>query len=97
MELISEREFENILPELRKKITLLFNNIDSNRNKNLDRKECSKFWKDNFPNINTIELFADVDKNDDEEISFEEWVSYWINIINAYGKQETENRVILRN
>ena len=67
----------------------MFNAIDVDHSKTIDREETLQFWSKNFPTLNTNELFNQVDKNNDGAIQFEEWVEFW-GIVYRSGYSEEE-------
>ena len=51
--------------DLRDKCLELFRKIDVDGSKSIDKQETMKFWGSKFAQLNSDELFASVDKNDD--------------------------------
>jgi Ca2+-binding EF-hand superfamily protein len=72
------------LPDnLKKKIMFLFNLIDTDCSRTLDKHEAIKFWSKNFSKLSMIELFNQVDENGDGKIQLEEWVEFWTLVYNS--------------
>ena len=72
----------------------LFNLIDEDNSKTIDREETLKFWSKNFPKINSNELFDQVDKNNDGSIQLEEWIEFWTIVFNSgYSENEICNEL----
>jgi Ca2+-binding EF-hand superfamily protein len=61
----------------------LFQLIDVDGSKTIDREETLKFWSKNFPKLNSNELFDQVDKNNDGSIQLSEWVDFWCIVLNS--------------
>jgi Ca2+-binding EF-hand superfamily protein len=60
----------------------LFQMIDVDGSKTIDRNETLNFWSKNFAKLNTNELFDQVDENNDGSIQLMEWVEFWTNVYN---------------
>ena len=72
----------------------LFDLIDMNNSKTIERDETLKFWSSNFPIINSNELFNEVDKNNNGEIDLDEWIEYWTIVSNSgYPEYEICNEL----
>lgn len=72
----------------------LFNLIDTDGSKTIDREETLKFWAKNFPKLNSNELFDQVDKNNDGAIQLEEWIEFWSIVLNSgYSEEEVASEV----
>lgn len=67
----------------------LFQLIDVDGSKTIDREETLKFWSQNFPKLNSNELFNQVDKNNDGSIQLSEWIEFWTIVLNS-GHSEDE-------
>lgn len=63
--------------------------IDTNHSETIDREETIKFWGNNFPKLNTNELFSQVDKNNDGTIQLDEWLDFWRLVLKS-GHSEDE-------
>lgn len=83
------------MPEsLKKKIISLFEKIDTDGSKTIDREETLAFWAKNFPRLNSNELFDQVDKNNDGSIQLTEWVEFWTLVLNSgHPAEELEGEV----
>lgn len=80
--------------KLKEKVTYLFNLIDTDGSKTIDREETLEFWSKNYPKINSSELFNQVDKNNDGAIQFDEWLEFWrIVYKSGYTEEEIETEV----
>ena len=78
------------------KLQKLFFKIDIKKTNSIDKKSTSKFFRRTLPKINTVELFCDVDNNNDDIISFKEWEQYWIGFLKkGYNEKYLEEIVIL--
>jgi Ca2+-binding EF-hand superfamily protein len=66
----------------------LFQMIDVDGSKTIDRDETLKFWSKNFPKLNSNELFDQVDKNNDGSIQLNEWIEFWTIVLNAGHNEE---------
>jgi Ca2+-binding EF-hand superfamily protein len=81
------KEGKNVLKQLPKnlkqKIMNLFNLIDTDGSRILDKNEVIHFWSRNFSRINTIELFNQVDINGDGKIQLSEWIEFWTLVYNS--------------
>ena len=54
-----------------------------------------EFWSKNYPKINSLELFNQVDKNNDGAIQLEEWVEFWSIVYRSgYTEQEISSEVL---
>ena len=72
----------------------LFNLINEDNSKTIDREETLKFWSKNFPKINSNELFDQVDKNNDGSIQLNEWIEFWTLVYNSgYADEEIETEL----
>ena len=88
------KQFNSLSSNLKEKINRLFIIIDKDGDRTLDREETKKFWNAHFPKINTFEMFLDIDENEDNLISYDEWICYWIKLINeGHEYKEIEDRV----
>ena len=56
---------------LKQKVLQLFQLIDTDGSKTIDREETLRFWSKNFPKLNSNELFDQVDKNNDGSIQLD--------------------------
>ena len=74
---------------LKQKVLQLFQLIDTDGSKTIDREETLRFWSKNFPKLNSNELFDQVDKNNDGSIQLEEWLEFW-SIVLRSGYSEDE-------
>ena len=71
------------MPEyIKEKVMKLFQMIDVDGSKTIDRNETLNFWSKNFAKLNTNELFDQVDENNDGSIQLMEWVEFWTNVYN---------------
>ncbi len=68
----------------------LFDKIDTDSSKSIDKAETLKYWSANFAKLNTIELFDQVDKNNDGTIQLEEWIEFWTEV---YRSGHTEEEI----
>jgi Ca2+-binding EF-hand superfamily protein len=81
-------------PSLNKKIISLFEKIDTDGSKTIDKSETLAFWSKNFPKLNSNELFDQVDKNNDGSIQLAEWVEFWTLVLNSgHSAEELESEV----
>ena len=70
-------------------VVKLFNLIDHDGSKTIDKHETLKFWSSNFAKLNTNELFDQVDKNNDGTIQMEEWIEFWTTVyLSGYSEEE---------
>ena len=68
--------------------------IDVDGSKTIDKKETLSFWSKNFPKINSNELFEQVDKNNDGSIQIDEWMEFWVLVLNSgHSEEELESEV----
>ncbi len=88
-------DFQNLPEKTREKINKLFDMMDKDKNGSLDKNETIRFWKNNIPHINSIEILLDVDTNEDNLISKDEWMEFWTKKIYNGDLQEVEERVII--
>lgn len=87
----SAKSNENLLPDmLRKKVVELFNLLDRDGSKTIEKKEAKEYWKKNFSQVNTIALFDQVDVNGDGTIEFKEWMQYWIDVYKSGNHSEEQ-------
>jgi len=61
-------------------IVKAFKEFDQNGDKKISKEECLKYWKTNFPNLNSDKMINQVDKNGDGEVSYDEWSNFWENL-----------------
>lgn len=83
---------------LKQKVLQLFQLIDTDGSKTIDREETLRFWSKNFPKLNSNELFDQVDKNNDGSIQLEEWLEFWSIVIRSgYSEDEVcaEVRIVI--
>lgn len=79
---------------MKEKALKLFNMIDVDGSKSIDKKETLAFWSKNFPKLNSNELFDQVDKNDDGSIQLNEWMDFWELVLNSgHNEDELEDEV----
>ena len=72
----------------------LFQMIDVDGSKTIDRNETLNFWSKNFAKLNTNELFDQVDKNNDGSIQLMEWIEFWTIVYNSgHTEEEISNEV----
>ena len=70
--------------------------IDTDGSKTIDKEETLKFWGKNFPKLNTLELFSQVDRNGDGSIQLDEWLEFWELVLKSgHTKEEVSSEVIL--
>ena len=75
----------------------LFELIDTDKSKTIDKDETLKFWSKNFPKLNSNELFDQVDKNNDGAIQLEEWIEFWTIVMNSgYSEEEIGSEVKIK-
>jgi len=80
---------------IKEKILKLFNLLDTDGSRTIDKSETLKFWSQNFPKLNTNELFDQVDKNNDGCIQVNEWMEFWAIVLNSgYSEEEISSEVI---
>lgn len=86
----------NKLPhEIEEKALKFFKMIDLDRSNTIEKEESLKFWKNNFPKLNTNELFSEVDKNNDGLIQLDEWIDFWLLILSSgHSVESVSNEVI---
>ena len=65
--------------------------IDVDGSKTIDKEETLKFWSKNFPKLNSHELFEQVDKDSDGTIRLEEWVEFWLLLLNSEHSENDLN------
>lgn len=90
-----ESEDERIPSDLKDKVLLLFGKMDVDGSKSLDRQEALTYWSKNFAKLNTMELFEEVDKNDDNKIEQSEWLEFWIRVYES-GRSKEEVITVVR-
>jgi Ca2+-binding EF-hand superfamily protein len=74
----------------------LFNIIDVDGSKTIDREETLKFWSKNFPKLNSNELFDQVDINNDGSIQLSEWIQFWTIVLQSgHTEEEISSEVII--
>lgn len=79
---------------MKKKVLHLFELIDTDGSKTIDREETLKFWSKNFPKLNSNELFEQVDENGDGAIQLEEWLEFWAIVLRSgYSVDEIASEV----
>jgi Ca2+-binding EF-hand superfamily protein len=70
--------------------------IDTDSSHTIDKEETLKFWSKNFPKLNSNELFAQVDKNQDGSIQLNEWLDFWVLVLQAgHSEEEISSEVNL--
>ncbi|MCQ2816099.1 MAG: EF-hand domain-containing protein [archaeon] len=63
--------------------------IDTDGSQTIDKEETLRFWSKNYPKVNSLELFNQVDKNNDGAIQLDEWIEFWgIVYRSGYSEQE---------
>ncbi len=69
--------------------------MDVDGSKSIDKSETLKYWYEphncrnsNFAKINTEELFAAVDKDNNGSISEREWLDFWLAVKTAGHSEE---------
>jgi Ca2+-binding EF-hand superfamily protein len=84
------------LPDyIKEKVMKLFQMIDVDGSKTIDREETLRFWSKNFPKLNSNELFDQVDINNDGSIQLNEWFEFWALVMKSgYSEDEISNEVI---
>ena len=55
----------------------VFNAMDSNHDGMISKEEVLEWWKNNYAKLNARNLFGQLDKDENNEISFDEWMAYW--------------------
>lgn len=76
-------------PELVEKLNVLFAKLDLNMDGTITKAEAVKFWGRNFAQVNAQAMFNEVDDDGNEEISHEEWLDFWRNVL-AQGSYKEE-------
>ena len=74
---------------LEQKVLEIFNKMDTDHSKVIERKEVIAYWTGKFPTINAEALFESVDVNNDGSIQLSEWVEFW-RAVKASGHAEEE-------
>lgn len=69
--------------------------MDVDGSKSIDRTETLKYWNSNFAKLNTEELFAAVDKDNNGSISEEEWLQFWVAVKTAGHSEEEITEEVL--
>lgn len=68
--------------------------IDVDHSNTLEREEAIQFWAKNYPKLNTIELFDQVDKNNDNLIQLSEWLEFWVLVLKSgHSEDEVSNEL----
>jgi hypothetical protein len=63
--------------------------IDVDKSNTIEKEETQKFWSDKYPNLNTNEMFSQVDKNNDGSIQLSEWLEFWTVVLHSgYNEKE---------
>jgi len=68
-------------PALHTKLKELFTSMDTNGDGDLEKSEAVAFWGRNFAKENAGAMFNEVDTDNSELITFDEWMDFWNNVL----------------
>ena len=68
-------------PALHTKLKELFTSMDTNGDGDLEKSEAVAFWGKNFAKVNAGAMFNEVDTDNSELITFDEWMDFWNNVL----------------
>mmetsp|Transcript_66328 Transcript_66328/g.76964 ORF Transcript_66328/g.76964 Transcript_66328/m.76964 type:complete len:132 (-) Transcript_66328:119-514(-) len=74
--------------EVMAKVLKVFQKIDVDGSKSIDKAETLKFWKNNFAKLNTEALFSSVDADNNGLITQDEWIAFWEEVKNSGHTEE---------
>ena len=63
--------------------------MDEDNSDTITKIEAIHYWNSNFGKINATEFFNTVDINNDDKISYEEWIEFWREV-KAHGHSDDE-------
>ena len=64
--------------------------MDTNGDGDLEKSEAVAFWGKNFAKVNAGAMFNEVDTDNSELITFDEWMDFWNNVL-ATGTYSEED------
>merc|ERR1719330_151168 len=78
--------------KMREKVEEFFRALDENNDKKVTKQEAKTFWKSKntkFPMISAKGMFQETDTDNNEELSEEEWLNFWQQVLD-HGYSEDE-------
>lgn len=75
-------------PELEDYAKKVFKKMDVDGSGAIDKKETVNHWNKNFANLNTSEMFKNLDKNNNDSVELDEWLGFWERVKYSRYKEE---------
>ena len=78
----------SIRPEVQEALKQFFEKLDQNHDGTVTKEEAIAFWGKNFAKVNTKSMFNEVDEDGNEEISWDEFLEFWKNVVGSGYDQD---------